>query len=339
MTVEIDGRPVGLEERPYVVVEVGINARTDVELAKSFIDAAAEAGADAVKFQTHMPDEEMVRSEMERLDAGEVYEAVADATLSAADHRRLQAHCESVDVTFLSTPFSAAGVDLLDDLGVPAIKIGSGELTNHEILARAADVGVPLIVSTGMSERSEIRDTVAFLRDRDVEFVLLYCVSAYPADPELFNLDLIPELREEFDVPVGLSDHSLGVGVAPLAMARGAAVVEKHFTLDRRLPGPDQSVSIEPDELEELVEYSHMAAATSGDEKPIYQEEAEIREWAGHSVVTTRTIAAGDRIEESDLTTKRPGTGVPANRFFEVVGRTAVRDLEPNTVLSEDDLS
>ncbi len=339
MNYEIAGHPIGEDKRPYIIAEVGINARTDIELGKAFITAAAQAGADAVKFQTHMPDEEMVRSEMERAGASEVYEAVSNASLSEADHRELQAHAESTGITFLSTPFSAAAVDLLAELGVPAIKIGSGELTNREILARAAAVDVPLIVSVGMSERSEVADAVEFLREQGADFALLYCVSAYPAEPELFDLTQIRTMREEFDVPVGLSDHSLGVGVAPLAMGQGAAIIEKHFTLDKRLPGPDQELSIEPDELAELVAFAERAGATRGTKDvAMHDEEADIREWAGHSIVTAKPLVAGEQLDETNITTKRPAVGIPAERFFDVIGESVARDIDSGTPLTADDI-
>lgn len=339
MSYTIADRAVGKNERPYVIAEVGINARTDIELAKAFIDAAAQAGADAVKFQTHMPDEEMVRSEMERIGVTEVYEAVSEASLSEPDHRELQAHSESVGTTFLSTPFSAAAVDLLADIGVPAIKIGSGELTNREILERAAAVNVPLIISVGMSERFEVVNAVEFLREQGADFALLYCVSAYPAEPELFDLTRIQTMRKKFDAPVGLSDHSAGVGVAPLAMGHGAAIVEKHFTLDRRLPGPDQELSIEPDELAELVTFAERAEATRADnDATVHSEEEEIREWAGHSIVTAKPVSAGERFDESNLTTKRPATGIPAERFFDVIGETAAQNIDSGSPLTEDDV-
>jgi N-acetylneuraminate synthase/N,N'-diacetyllegionaminate synthase len=335
----IDGVPVGDRERPYVVAEVGINARDDLELAKAFVEVAADEGADAVKFQTHLPDEEMARSAMAEADADEVYDVVSGNVLSEADHVELQAHCRDHGVTFLSTPFSAAAVDRLDDLDVPAIKIGSGELTNRELLARAADTGKPLIVSTGMSEWETVRDAVAFLESRDATVALLYCVSAYPADPEQFNLGLIQRMRDAFDVPVGFSDHSLGVDVAALAMANGAAIVEKHFTIDRRLPGPDQEVSIEPEELRELVAFADLVDATRGDEKPVHDDEAAVKSWANHSLVSAAPIEAGERLDEDNLTTKRPGTGVSAERYFDVLGTAVARDVPADTVLTDEDLA
>jgi N-acetylneuraminate synthase/N,N'-diacetyllegionaminate synthase len=146
-------------------------------------------------------------------------------------------------------------------------------------------------------------------------------------------------MREEFDVPVGLSDHSLGVGVAPLAMGQGAAIIEKHFTLDRRLPGPDQELSIEPDELAELVTFAERAEATRADnDATVHSEEEEIREWAGHSIVTAKPVSAGERFDESNLTTKRPATGIPAERFFDVIGETAAQNIDSGSPLTEDDV-
>lgn len=338
MSFHIENQEIGGENRPYIVAEIGINARSDLALAESFIEIAAESGVDAVKFQTHKPDEEMNRSEMERVGAAQVYEVVTDAVLSRSDHQQLKSQCKNNGVTFLSTPFSTAAVDLLESINVSAIKIGSGELTNHELLARATEVGVPLLVSTGMSNESEVSSAVEFLKNRNAEFALLYCVSAYPADAELFDLSRITEMREQYDVPVGLSDHSQGIGIAPIAMGKGAAIIEKHFTLDRRLPGPDQEVSIEPDELERVVKFADAAGVALDGQYDLHEEEREIREWAGHSIVTTQAIAGGDKLDQSALTTKRPGTGISAARFFEILGRRITRDMDAGEILTESDL-
>lgn len=338
MTLEIDGRPIGPGERPYIIAEAGINFLNDVELGKAFIDAAVEAGADAIKFQTHIPDEEMNRAEMERIGRDDVYEAVAQHELPEADHEELQTYARERGITFLSTPYSVPAVRLLESLDVPAFKIGSGELTNEHLLRRAADSGKPLLVSTGMAHRDEVRETVTLLDELDVPYALFYCVSAYPTPIEDIDLDSVDALRSEFDVPVGFSDHSLGTEASVVAMARGADIIEKHFTLDRSLPGPDQEVSIEPDELAELVEYSKVVSQTSGRVPTVTDEESEVQSWARHSVVTEESVAEGETFTTDNLTTKRPNTGVPARRFSEVVGATASRDLDANTVLVDDDV-
>lgn len=336
--IEIEGRKVGSEYKPYIIAEAGINFRDDIELGKSFIDAAADAGADAIKFQTHIADAEMVRSEMAQLDKENVFETVAECALTEEEHEELQAYCEERGITFLSTPFSVAAISLLRKLDVPAFKIGSGELTNYQILDKVASTNKPLIVSTGMSNYDTVTDAYEFLTERTDEFTLLYCVSSYPADLDDFNLDMISKMEQDFGVPIGLSDHSTGIKAAVLAMAHGADIIEKHFTIDRRLPGPDQAVSIEPSELERLVEYAEIYERTRGIEEYVLESETDVKEWARHSVVSTQDIEQGDKISADDVTTKRPATGIPAERFHDVIGKLAARDISKNEVLDDNDI-
>lgn len=337
--LQIGDQRIGNGAPPYVIAEVGINARSDIELAKAHIDAAASSGADAVKFQTHIPDAEMVRSEMERIGASEVYETVASNEWSLEEHEELQAHCEACGVDFLSTPFSSEGVDILAELDVPAIKIGSGEMDNREILDAASATGKPLLVSTGMRTPADVRKSYEFITDRTDSLSFLYCVSAYPTEPEDLNLAYIEELSETYGVPAGFSDHSTGVEAPVLALGYDVAVIEKHFTIDRRLPGPDQSVSIEPEELSRLTEFIEYREQAQGASKEITAEEEEVKEWADHSLVTSEGVEAGEQFDESNLTTKRPRTGVSAGRYFDVLGREAAMDLSANEVVTEDDLA
>jgi N-acetylneuraminate synthase/N,N'-diacetyllegionaminate synthase len=333
--IEIDGCQIGRGAEPFVVAEAGTNFRGDVALGKAFVEAAAEAGADAVKFQTLDPKTALSRPGLAAIGMADLYDRIGDSTLSRADHESLQAHCAEHDVTFLSTPFSAESVELLADLDVPAIKIGSGELTDFHLLETAVETGKPLLVSTGMADMETVERTYEFLTDRDATFGFMYCVSLYPAEPEEFDLGVIKTMRERFDVPVGISDHSTGVAVSAIAMARGASVVEKHFTIDRRLPGGDQEVSIEPDELATLVEYAGLVDHTRGDEKRVHEGERDVAEWAHHSVVAARSIAAGEELNNENVTTKRPGTGIPASRYHEVLGATLETAVDADTVLTE----
>ena len=338
MTISIDGRPIGRDEQPYVIAEAGINFLNDIDLGKAFIDAAADAGADAIKFQTHIPDAEMVRSEMESIGRNDVYETVSEYELSRAEHTELMSHAECRDITFFSTPYSVPAVRLLEELDVPTFKIGSGELTNDYLVREVASSDTPVLVSTGMAKHEEVRETVTLLEELNVEYALFYCVSAYPTPMEEVELDTIDELRSEFEVPVGFSDHTLGTEASVVAMAKGADIIEKHFTIDRSLPGPDQAVSIEPDELSELVTYSEIVSETRGNRKILTQNEAEVQSWARHSIVTDCPVAAGETFSVDNLTTKRPNTGVSARRFYEIVGAKATRDLEADTVVQADDI-
>jgi N-acetylneuraminate synthase/N,N'-diacetyllegionaminate synthase len=337
--IEIDGRAIGDGNRPFIIAEAGTNFRADVTLGKRFIKEAASAGADAIKFQTLHNEHDMARDAMEELGMGDLYESIGEKSLSEADHHELKAHCEDHDITFLSTPFSAESIEILEAVDAPAIKIGSGELTDFQILKTAAETGKPLIVSTGMADGETIARTCEFLTEQNATFMLLYCVSLYPTEPDQFELGVIQELREEFDVPVGFSDHSVGLGVPAVAMGRGASLVEKHFTIDRRLPGGDQSVSVEPEELETLVDHAVVSHETRGSEKPVHDEEAEVANWARHSVVAATDITAGEELTEANLTTKRPGTGISAHRFYDILGQKTAVDVPADTVLTKQHLN
>ncbi|WP_152418648.1 N-acetylneuraminate synthase family protein [Halorubrum distributum] len=337
--IEIDGRKIGQNERPYIIAEVGINARNDVTLAKRFIEVAANSGADAVKFQTHLADAEMVESEMRSVGAGEVYDTVADCEWSIEEHRELQSHAETHNITFLSTPFSTEAVDLLNEIDVPAIKIGSGELTNRHLIERAASTGKPLLISTGMNSLDEIEAACDYIDDVVDEYVLFYCVSEYPTTAEDFDFETISILEERFNVPVGFSDHSTGVEAAKVAIGNSAALIEKHFTIDRRLPGPDQEVSIEPEELENICSFSDLYHRTSSRREGLHTEESEIKKWAQHSVVTSRPIESGEQLTKDNTTTKRPSNGISADQYFELLGTEVNRSISENTCLTESDLN
>jgi len=336
--IEIEGTKIGAGHRPYIIAEVGINARNDLALAKRFIEVAADADADAVKFQTHIADEEMVESEMRAINAGEVYDTVADCEWSLDEHRELQSHADMHDVTFLSTPFSTEAVDLLDKIDVPAIKIGSGEMNNRELLERAASTGKPLLVSTGMNTLDDIKATCEFLDDVASEYTLFYCVSAYPTTAAGFDFKTIETLEEMADVPVGFSDHSTGIEAAKVAVGNGASLIEKHFTIDRRLPGPDQEVSIEPNELADLCEFAILYDETSVEKDGLNDEEIEIREWAQHSIVTTEEVEHGEELTVDNTTTKRPATGIPAKEYFDILGQEVTTKLSANMPIQNDHL-
>jgi N-acetylneuraminate synthase/N,N'-diacetyllegionaminate synthase len=338
MTIAIDSRTIGEGNRPYIIAEAGINFLNDVRLGKAFIEEAAAAGADAIKFQTHIASAEMVRDEMDRIGRGDVYDVVEENELSVADHEALQSHCAEHGITFLSTPFSVAGVERLADLNVPAIKIGSGELTDSHILREASQLGNPLLVSTGMATQDDVRETVQMLESKDADYALFYCVSEYPTSIEDVHLDTIAALRSEFGVPIGFSDHTQGIEAAAVAMARGADIIEKHFTIDRALPGPDQVVSVEPSELEKLVEYAEVCQSTRGGRADITAEESETQQWARHSVVTAEPIAEGETLTTYNLTTKRPNTGIPARKYYDVIGSKATRRLDADEILTQADI-
>jgi sialic acid synthase SpsE len=239
---------------------------------------------------------------------------------------------------FMSTPFSREAADFLESIGVPAYKTGSGELTNIPLQRHIARKGKPMIVSTGMSTPEEIDETVRALGEAHASFALMHCTSTYPTPFEHVQLGCIAALQAQYGVPVGFSDHTLGTAVSLAAVASGANLFEKHFTASRSLPGPDQQGSMEPKELEALVKDIRAVEQSLGAAKKIQPGEQDVRNMALHSVVSIRDIEAGKKIAAEDVWPKRPGTGIPAARMGEVLGRVARRAIPRDQLISWDDL-
>jgi N-acetylneuraminate synthase/N,N'-diacetyllegionaminate synthase len=258
MVVEIDDRPVGDKEPTYLIAEAGINHNGELSLAKDLVIEAAEADANAVKFQTYETEK--------RVEPGsELFDILGQCELSRAETRELFEFARDQDVSIFSTPFDKDSVAVLDELGVPAFKIASFHITHKQLLRRIAATGRPAILSTGMATMDEIRDAVEIFESREIPYVLLHCVSSYPTEPEDANLAVIRTLDRAFDCPVGFSDHTLGTEVPSLSVGVGADVIEKHFTLDSSMDGPDHDLSVEPAELARLVEECRRVESILGD--------------------------------------------------------------------------
>ena len=322
-----------------VVAEIGNNHDGSVHLAERLIAAAAEAGADAVKFQTHIAEAEMLPSTPTPPHFDEPrYAFTQRMELSLDDHRRLQAFAAERGILFFSSPFSVAAVELLEQIDVPAYKIASGEVTNPPLLEAVAATGKPVLLSTGMSGLEEIERAVAQL-GRAVPLVLMQCTSAYPCPPERVDLRAMVALGEHFSVPVGLSDHTADIYTSIAAVALGAVAVEKHFTLSKRLYGPDHHASLEPEELRRLVEGVRQVTAALGSSDKVQDPSLDpVRATFEKSIVTAAAIPSGTVLEAAMLTTKRPGDGLPAVRLGEIVGRRATRDLAENELLRVGDV-
>jgi N,N'-diacetyllegionaminate synthase len=339
-TITIGRREVGEGCPCFIVAEAGINHNGDAALAAELVDAAAEAGADAIKFQTHFPEHEMLRGGATAAYVGEsLFDLLTRTALSREDHVTLRDRAQRKGILFLSTPFSREAADFLETLGVPAFKTGSGELTHLPMQQHIARKGRPMIVSTGMSTAEEIDRTVQTIRAAGTPFALMHCTSTYPTPYEHVQLWCIGALRRQYGVPVGFSDHTLGRFIAFAAVAVGANLFEKHFTISRSLPGPDQQGSMEPAELAELVRGIRAIEQAAGAVKQIQPGEQDVRNMAHHSVVSMRHIAAGATIAAGDVWAKRPGTGIPARRLDEIVGRVARRSIPPDRLISWDDLN
>lgn len=345
--MELDGVTLGVDG-VYFIAEAGVNHNGSLETAEKLVDAAADAGADAVKFQTFSADRLVTKNatkaeyQTETTGEGSQYEMLKRYELDRSDHDRLMRYCDERDITFLSTPFDTESADMLSDLGVPAIKVGSGELDNHPLLEYVATLDLPLIVSTGMGTMDEVSAAHDVIRsvNPDIEVAFLHCTSSYPCPVTDVNLQAMETMMDELDVPVGYSDHTTLPETPAFAVAAGAAIVEKHFTLDSSLPGPDHKASLEPPELTRTVELVRTAFQSrgSGTKEPT-KRELENRVVARKSLHAARHISAGTKLTPPDLKIVRPADGCSPQKYDAVIGAVAVDDLDEDEPLTADNLS
>lgn len=337
--IKIGRKMVGEGFPPLIVAEAGINHNGEMGKAKQLIDAASKAGADAIKFQTHLPEKEMLPQGITADYVGEpLFDLLKRIELSAEDHRELFNYASEKRIMFLSTPFSREAADLLHNLGVLVFKVGSGELTNIPLLKHIARKGKPMIISTGMSEWKEIEESISIVRDINNDIILMQCTSTYPTEYKDINLKVIEKLKKAFDLPVGLSDHSIGIYTALGAIALGANIIEKHFTISREWPGPDQKASIEPPELIELVKGARAIYEALGSEKRVIKGERDVQRMARESVIAIKDIPPNTIITRDMVWVKRPGTGIPAKDLEKVIGKRTKREVLKDTLLRWEDL-
>ena len=342
-TVEIENHSVGPGHPCFIIAEAGVNHNGSAETARRLIDVAIEAGADAVKFQTFRAEalvtdfSPKAEYQLETTSRQESQlEMLRRLELSKPAHRELQEYCHERGVMFLSTPFDEEAADFLDKLRVPAFKISSGDVTDIPLLEHVAKKGRPIILSTGMSEMEEVRAAVRAIHEAGGnDLVLLHCVSNYPAHPADVNLRAMQMMSTEFDLPVGYSDHTTGSEVALAAVALGACVIEKHFTLDRNLPGPDHRISLEPHELAQLVAGIRKVEAALGDgRKTRAASEADTARAARRSLTAARDISAGTRLTRDLIAIQRPGTGLSPALLSSLIGRTVQVDVRAGSLFS-----
>lgn len=339
----IGQRHVGPAFPPLVIAEVGINHDGSFDKAVQLIDAAVNAGAEVVKFQCHITEKEMVPTDMTpgQISRERLWDIIKRCELTEGEERRLQAYCLEKGVMYLSTPFSREAADRLHDMGVPAFKIGSGECNNIPLLQHIARFGKPMILSTGMNDLSSVRESVDVIRASGTPLALLHCTSLYPTPYEKLRLGAILELQHAFpDLPIGLSDHTIGVWTCLGAAALGACVLEKHFTISRSWPGPDTGLSIEPHELRELIVGSRAVWSARGGSKTILPEEQPVIDFAYATVVTIAPVKKGETFSSRNIWVKRPGTGpIKAARMNDVLGKRALRDLPAEVHVAPSDIA
>ena len=346
-TIDIAGHLIGYDNPCFIIAEAGVNHNGSLERALRLVDAAHAAGADGVKFQLFRGEEQASRgaptAEYQRehtgsdsmLDMAQSYDLLWDA------QRVIAAHCREVDIVYLASCFDQLAVDFLISLGGECIKVGSGEITNYPLLAHMATTGKPILLSTGMSTLQDVAGAVEYIRAHgDSPLVLFQCVSNYPADPGTINLRAMHTLAQAFNVPVGYSDHTLGSAVAVAAVALGACMVEKHFTLDKTLPGPDHAMSLDPAELRDFVAAIRTAqvALGNGVKRP-HPGELATRTVARRSLVSTRLIHAGERLDDTNVTLKRPATGIDPRLWDAVYNRTTAVDIPDDVPITWDMLA
>ena len=334
--------------KTLIIAEAGVNHNGNFELAKQLVDKAVEGGADIVKFQTCKAENVISRyadkAEYQKVTTGEAdsqLEMVRKLMLTYEEYGKLKEYCDEKGIEFLSTAFDLPSVDYLHSIGMRRWKIPSGEITNLPLLIKIAKLGEPIIMSTGMSELSEVSDAIKVLRENGAgEITILHCTTEYPAPYEDVNLKAIDTMKETFGLPVGYSDHTKGLEIPVAAVARGACVIEKHFTLDRNMEGPDHKASIEPDELKQMVDMiRHVEVAIGDGIKKVSPSELKNQDIARKSIIAKTTIKAGDVFTEENITTKRPGSGINPMKWFDLLGKTAKHDYQEDYLIEEDELN
>lgn len=345
---KIAGHPVGAGCSCFIIAEAGVNHNGDLAMAHRLIDVAADAGVDAIKFQTFRTElvvsEAAPKAAYQESNTGEggtQADMIRKLELPFEDFLALKIHAEERGLVFMSTPFDAASADYLAGIGMAAFKVPSGEITNHPLLRRIASHRLPVILSTGMSWLGEVEQAVSILRAAGVEDIaILHCTSNYPTDPAEVNLRAMDTLATVFKVPVGYSDHTLGIEIPLAAVARGATIIEKHITLDCSLPGPDHLASLDPAGLVALVAGIRKVEVALGDgvKRPQPGEE-NVRSVARRSLFLALPVQKGSVLREDDLIALRPAGGLRPDQMELVVGRHAARDLPAGAQLAWPDLT
>ena len=326
----------------FIIAEAGVNHNGDINLAKKLIDVAKEAGADAIKFQTFISEKVVSRyapkAEYQNKNTSSKesqLDMVKKLELSFDEFRELNKYCKAKEIEFLSTAFDSSSIDFLNSLDMKRWKIPSGEITNLPYLIKIAKLHKPVILSTGMSTMEDIQAALSILRENGAgEITVLHCTTEYPAPFEDVNLNAMNTIKKDFNIPVGYSDHTKGIEVPIAAVALGATIIEKHFTLDRNMEGPDHKASLEPHELKAMISAIRNVEASlgSGVKKPAPSEQKNMA-IARKSIVANCKIKKGEVFTEDNITVKRPGDGISPMKWFEVIGQVAIRDFEEDELI------
>jgi sialic acid synthase SpsE len=323
---------IGENFKPYIIAEACINHQGNMKIAKKMIEIAANCGVSAVKFQFHILDDEMLRNTPKSKNFKKtLYETLDNTNFNIKEHLELKNLCEKNKIDYLCTPFSIKSADILEkDIKVKVFKTGSGELTNIPFQIHIAKKRIPTIISTGMSEMNEIAYTIKKVKKYNNNICITQCTSAYPCPPSISDIGVIKTFKNKFKLPVGLSDHTNNNYTSFGAIALGAVLIEKHFTLDKKMNGPDHASSINPEELKELVEGCNAIYSAKSERKVIHKEERQIISWARESVVSTKNIKIGERLNKHNISVKRPAPNnkeIAPKYFNKIIGKEAKKNI------------
>ncbi|MBE3094974.1 MAG: N-acetylneuraminate synthase family protein [Actinobacteria bacterium] len=336
--VKIGNKVIGKNHPVFIIAEIAENHLGNIDLAKAMVDSAKDCGVDAVKFQHYIVDETMLRDVPKSDNFKEpLYDIITRMKLSIEHHREVKEYCDSKDIVYLCTPFGLTAAKEIRDL-VPIIKIGSGEFTDLPYLEIVAGWNKPMILSTGMSTIEEIDMVYKRITEINDNIILLNCTSEYPPIYEDINLNFIKELVDKYDTIIGHSDHTPDIYTSIAAVVMGAKIIEKHFMLDNNVPGPDNLVSLTPEQLKSMVDgIRKVEKALINKSKVVYDKELQIRIWARRSIVSIKDIKKDEILTYDNIWSKRPGTGIPSFRILEVVNKMAKRDISKDTILDWND--
>tara|TARA_R100000008_G_scaffold69147_1_gene46465 strand:+ start:2027 stop:3055 length:1029 start_codon:yes stop_codon:yes gene_type:complete len=338
----INDRLIGLDYKPLVIAEIGINHNGDLNLAKHLVDEACSQGVEIIKHQTHIIDDEMSGASKNVIPGNSdisIYDIMSECALSEEDEIELKNYIESKGVIFISTPFSRAAANRLERMGVSAYKIGSGECNNYPLIEHVASFGKPMIVSTGMNNIESVRKTVKILEDNNIQYALLHTTNLYPTPSHLVRLGAMMELKDNFpNAIIGLSDHTTNNNACLAATALGASILERHFIDTKDREGPDISNSMDTKELGELISGSEEIFKMRGGSKSALAEEQVTMDFAFATVVSIKDISKGERLSEDNIWVKRPGTGnIKAEYYKTLLGKVAIKDIKNDKHLTWED--
>lgn len=342
-TLKIGNKKIGDKHKPFIICELGINHGGSLKLAKKMVDLSFKAGADAIKNQLHFPEHEMIDEAKKTIPSNtnkSIYKVIEENLMSFKDEKKLKSYVEKKKMVYLSTPFSLQAAKKLNSLGIKAFKIGSGEFNNIPLISEIIKFKKPMILSTGMNDLKSINKTVKFLDKKKAKYALLHCKSEYPADLKNLKLDYINLLKDKFKKTIiGYSDHTIGIIPSISAMAKGASIIEKHFTDTKKRKGPDIICSMDPKELEFLSESSRVIYYTNGKNKKISKIEKITAKFAFSSVVSVKNIKKGEKLTLKNIWVKRPGTGdFLANKFNSLVGKISKKNILKNKFIKKNDI-